>query len=180
MAKRHDFVHGIEDDRVLNHPVIVEFTQVLDLGDTALVELEVVLLKTERNRLNHRIDDADDKIGVVPVDGTQQDCEQMNIAILDLAGLGEDLVEDSHNLFLLPMEPADLPENLAVVPLGQIRVDELADEQLHRRSLLLLDGRALRRVDIVHGILDKHPLGLADVLHRLLPLKSLQEGGHAG
>ncbi len=78
------------------------------------------------------------------------------------------------------MQPADLLQDLGVGPLGEIRVYELADEELHGRPLLLLDGWPLRGVDVVDGILDEHSLGLTDVLHRLLPLERLEERGHPG
>ena len=73
-------------------------------------------------------------------------------------------------LLLLPMESANLPENLAVVSLSQVAVDQLADEEIQGCPLLLLNGRELGRVDVVDGILNQHLLGLANMLHRLLAL----------
>ncbi len=98
MAERHDLVHGIKDDGVLEHSVVVELPEVLDFGDTALVELEVILLEAERDGLNHGVDDANDKVRVVPVDSAQKNGEEVDVAIFDLSGLGEDLVKDGDNL----------------------------------------------------------------------------------
>ncbi len=47
MAKRHDLVHYVKDDRVFKHSVVVELAHILHLSDSTLVELEVVLLEPE-------------------------------------------------------------------------------------------------------------------------------------
>ncbi len=83
---------------MFKHSVVVELPKVLDLSDTALIELKVILLEAERDGLNHGVDDANDEFRVVPVDGTEQDREEVDVAILDLSGLGEDLVKDGDNL----------------------------------------------------------------------------------
>lgn len=98
MTKRHDLVHYIKDHRVFQHSVVVEFSQVLDLGNSALVELEIILFEAEGNGLNHRVDNTDDKASVVPVDGAQQDSEKVDIAVFDLSRLREDLVQNCDNL----------------------------------------------------------------------------------
>ena len=38
-------VQGIENNRRVDHFVVIQLSEVLDLGDALLVELEVVLLK---------------------------------------------------------------------------------------------------------------------------------------
>lgn len=77
------------------------------------------------------------------------------------------------------MKPPDLLQNLAIIPLGQVCVDELANKELHWRSLFLLNGRPLRRVNVVHGIVNQHPFRLSDVLNRFLALQRLEEAGHS-
>ena len=81
-------------------------------------------------------------------------------------------------LFLFPMKPPDLLEDLAVVALGKIHVDQLADEELHWSALLLLDGWSLGRVNIIDSILNEHALCLANVLYRLFALECLQKRRH--
>ncbi len=98
MTERHDLVHGIKDDGMLEHSVVVELPKVLDFGDTALIELEVILLEAECDGLNHGVDDSNDKVRVVPVDGAQQNREEVDVAIFNLSGLGENLVKDGDNL----------------------------------------------------------------------------------
>ena len=38
---------------------------------------------------------------MVSIESTRENCEEMNIAILDFAGLREDLLQDSNNLMSL-------------------------------------------------------------------------------
>ena len=111
MTERHDLVHGIKDDGVLEHSVVVELPKVLDFGDTALIELKVILLEAECDGLDHGIDDANDKVRVVPVNSAQQDREEVDVAIFDLSGLGEDLVKDGYNLRIV--RPPSLYHTLA-------------------------------------------------------------------
>lgn len=101
MTKGHDLVHGVEDHGVLKHSVVVELPKVFDFGDTALVELKIVLLEAERDRLNHGIDNADDKLGVIAVNGAQKNREKVDISVLDLSGFREDLVKDGDDLQLV-------------------------------------------------------------------------------
>jgi hypothetical protein len=98
VTEGHDLVHDIEDHGMLEHSVVVQLAQVLDFGNTALVEFEVVLLKTKRDGLDYGVDDADHEIGMVPVDGAQQDGKQMDVAKLDFSRLREDLVKNRDNL----------------------------------------------------------------------------------
>lgn len=67
MAERHNLVHGIKDDWVLDHPIIVELADVLDFRNSPLIELEVVLLQAEGNRFHNIIDDPYHKRGMVSV-----------------------------------------------------------------------------------------------------------------
>lgn len=98
MAKRHNLIHGVEDDWMFNHSVIVEFANVLDLGNPSLVELEVVLLQPEADRLHDSVDNPDDESWVVPVNCAEENCEKMDIAVLDFARLGENLFKNGDNL----------------------------------------------------------------------------------
>jgi hypothetical protein len=94
----HDPIHGIEDHGMLEHPVVVKFPDILHLSDAPLVELEIILLKAKEHGLCDSIDDLDNKVTVVPLQCAQQDCEKVYVAILDLSGLGEDLMENCNNL----------------------------------------------------------------------------------
>lgn len=43
MAKGQDLVHDVEYYRVLQHPIVVELTEILDFSDTSLIVPELVL-----------------------------------------------------------------------------------------------------------------------------------------
>jgi hypothetical protein len=98
MTESHDLVHDIEDHRMLKHSVVIELSQVLDFGDPALIKLEVVLLETERDGLDHGVDDANHKPGMVAVKGAQQNRQEVDVAIFDLSWLREDLVKNGNDL----------------------------------------------------------------------------------
>jgi hypothetical protein len=98
VAECHDLVHGIKDHGVFQHPVVVELSKVLDLSNPALIELKVVLFETKGDRLNYGVDHANDEVSVVPVNGAQQDGEEMDVAIFDLSRFRKDLVEDRNYL----------------------------------------------------------------------------------
>ncbi len=71
------------------------------------------------------------------------------------------------------MQSPELLQNLGIVAFVQIHVDQLTHKKLHRRPLLLLNCRSLGRIDVIDSVLDKHTLGLANVLNRLLALQCL-------
>lgn len=87
MAKNHDLVHYVEDHRVFEHPVVVQLAQKLDLCNSSLVELEVILLQAKANGLDDAINDPNDEISVVSVQSAEDDGKEMNVAILDLPWL---------------------------------------------------------------------------------------------
>lgn len=107
MSKRHDLVHGIKDNWVFQHTVVVELAEVLDFGDTALKEPVVVLLQSKRERFNDIVNDLDDKSRVIAVDGAQKDTKKMNASVSDLAGLGKDLFQNGNDFGLLPVKSPD-------------------------------------------------------------------------
>ncbi len=137
MSECHDLVHSVEDDRVLQHPIIVELAQIFNFCDASLVELEIILFQTKVDRLNNIVDDRHGKIWVVAIYGTQEDGEDVDAAVLNFAGLRKHLGENRHNLrysfstsmtpnrtrnhsylLLFPMEPTNLLKNLCVIPLS--------------------------------------------------------------
>ena len=104
MAKCHDLIHGIEYHWVLKHPVVVELAKVLDFSNPPLVELEVILLKAERDGLNYMVNDANDKLGMISVEGTQENGKEVDVAIFDLPGLRKDFVQNRDNLMMISRE----------------------------------------------------------------------------
>jgi len=44
MSKCHDLIHGVEDNGVFKHSIIVKLSQILNFRNAPLVELEVILL----------------------------------------------------------------------------------------------------------------------------------------
>jgi hypothetical protein len=73
------------------------------------------------------------------------------------------------------MKSTNLLKDFRKVPVVHIQVNELANEQINRCSLLLLDGGSNWRINVVHGVLNEHTLLLANVLNRLLTLQGLEE-----
>jgi hypothetical protein len=72
VTESHDAIQSIKDDWVINHPIIVQLTKVLDLRKTSLVEFEVILLKTKHNVFQNIVDDFCDKILMVTIQSTSQ------------------------------------------------------------------------------------------------------------
>src|SRR3954453_17354178 len=67
MSESHNAVHSIENHWMINHTVIVKFAEILYFRDAALVELEVILLKTQNNVFENVIDYGGDKILMIPI-----------------------------------------------------------------------------------------------------------------
>jgi hypothetical protein len=86
MTKSHDPIHDIENHGMIHHPVVVQFTKILYLGDTALIVLEFVLFQANNDRFEHVIDHSDDKVLMVSIQCTYQDGQKVDIAKLDLPG----------------------------------------------------------------------------------------------
>ena len=51
MSKADDTVESIKNHRRVDHLVVVQFTQILDLRKATLIELEVILLETQGDLL---------------------------------------------------------------------------------------------------------------------------------
>jgi hypothetical protein len=76
------------------------------------------------------------------------------------------------------MKSTNLLKDFRKVSVVHVQVNEFADEQINRRSLLLLDGSSNWRINVVYGVLNEHSLLLANVLNRLFALQGLQEWVH--
>jgi hypothetical protein len=87
MTKRHDLVHRVENHRMIDHSIIVQLTKVLDLGNSSLIEFEIILLKTKRDVLNYVVDYRRYKVLMIPVQSADQNSQKMNITVLDLPRL---------------------------------------------------------------------------------------------
>lgn len=79
---------------MFQHAIVVKLSQVFNLGDPALVESEIVLLESEADRLDQRVDDADHEFAMVPIQRAEENGEEVDIAVLDLSWFGEDLVKN--------------------------------------------------------------------------------------
>lgn len=98
MSERNDSVQSVEYHWRVNHLVVVKFPQILYLGDSALVELEFVMLEPQGNLLEYIIDNHDDEILVITVEGSNQDSKKVDIAIFNFSWLGKNLLHDVDNL----------------------------------------------------------------------------------
>lgn len=87
MAKRHYSIHGVKYNWVINHPIIIEFTKILDFSDSSLVVLEVILLQADSDVFEYVVNDCYDKRLVISVQSTRKNGQKMNVTILDFAWL---------------------------------------------------------------------------------------------
>lgn len=98
MSKRDNSVQSVEYHWGVNHFVVVQFPQILHLGDSALVELELVMLEAQGDLLEYIVDNHNDEILVVTVERSNQDSKEVNIAVLHFPWLGKYLLHDVDNL----------------------------------------------------------------------------------
>ena len=92
MAKCDNSVQGIEDDTRVNHLVVIELSEILDLSNTSLIKPKVVLLKPKCDIFEHVVDDPDRELLMVSVQSTQKYSKQVDITKLDFPRLAEDLL----------------------------------------------------------------------------------------
>lgn len=59
VPKCNDPIHRVKDHGVFKHAIVIKLAQVSNLGNPPLVELEVVLLKAEGDRLQNTADNPD-------------------------------------------------------------------------------------------------------------------------
>lgn len=98
MSERDNSVQSVEYHWGVNHLVVVKFPQILYLGDSALVELEVVMLQAQGNLLEYIVDNHNDEILMITVEGSNQDSKKVDIAVLNFSWLGKNLLHDVDNL----------------------------------------------------------------------------------
>lgn len=78
-------IHCVENHGRVDHSIGIQLSQVLDLGNSALIELEVVIFKTCCDIFKNIVDHHNDKFLVILVQMTDNFCKSMNVAILDFA-----------------------------------------------------------------------------------------------
>lgn len=98
MPESHDLIHCVEHDRMFKHSIVIELAQIFDFCDTSLVELEIILLQPEVDRLDDIVDHRHSKIRVVSVDGTQENRQDVDAAVLDFTRFRKNLGDDRYNL----------------------------------------------------------------------------------
>ncbi len=67
MSKSDDLVHGIEYKWRVHHSIGVQFAQITDFRDAALIELEVVEFQAQRYHFQEIIDYRDRKVLVIAI-----------------------------------------------------------------------------------------------------------------
>ena len=85
MSESHDAIHDIENDRVVYHAIIVQFSKVFYLCNSSLIELEIVLLQAKDNIFKNIINYRGDKILVITIQCAGQDGEEMDVAKFDFS-----------------------------------------------------------------------------------------------
>ena len=74
MREAYDAIKRIEYYRGVDHFVIVQFTKIFDLCKATLVELEVILLKTQGDLFEQIVDAQDHETRMVAVERPYQHC----------------------------------------------------------------------------------------------------------
>lgn len=87
VSKCHNPVHGVKDDRMFKHAVVVKLAKIFHFCDTPLVEPVIVLLETKSHRLDYVVDHLDHKRRVIAIERAEQDTEEVDAPILDLSRL---------------------------------------------------------------------------------------------
>ena len=99
IAKRDNPIQRVEDDRRVDHLVIVQLSKVLDFSDALLVELELILLESKGDSLEDVVHDPNHEILVVPVESADKNCEEVDIAVFDLDRLRKHTLQDINHLW---------------------------------------------------------------------------------
>jgi hypothetical protein len=98
MSENNNPIKSVKNHWRINHLVIVQFPKIFHFCDTFLVELEVVLLQSQRNRLQHVVHYPNDEFLMITVQRARKNCQQVDVAILHLARSAKDTFEYTNNL----------------------------------------------------------------------------------
>lgn len=98
MTISDDPIQGIKYHRRIDHLVVVQLSQILDLSNALLVELEFILLKSQSDILQDIVHDADDKVLVISIQSADEDCQKVDVAVSDLDWFTEDAFQNIDNL----------------------------------------------------------------------------------
>ena len=74
MTISYNPIQGIEYHRRIDHLVVVQLSQILDLSNALLVELELILLKPQSDVFQDIVHDADDKVLMISIQSADKDC----------------------------------------------------------------------------------------------------------
>lgn len=67
MTERQNTIERIKDDWMVNHAIVVELAKIFQLGDSTLVELEIILFQAKNNRLQNIVNYGDDEFLMIPI-----------------------------------------------------------------------------------------------------------------
>lgn len=98
MAECNNPIQSVEYHRRVNHLVVVQFPEVLDFGNALLIEFELILLEPQRDLFEDIVHDPNHKVLVVSVKRTNEDGQEMDIAVFDLDRLAEKAFENLNHL----------------------------------------------------------------------------------
>lgn len=87
VSKCHNLVHGVKDDRMFKHAVVVKLAKIFHLCDAPLVEPVIVLLETKSHRLDYVVNHLHHKCRMIAIERAEQDTEEVDAPILDLSRL---------------------------------------------------------------------------------------------
>lgn len=111
MPKGNNSIESIKDNRRVDHFVIVQFTKILHLCESPLVELEIVLLQTDSDPLEYIINSTDHEILMIPVKRARENREKVDTTVLNFLWFAENLLENLDDLYSCKQKCTDVPSD---------------------------------------------------------------------
>lgn len=104
---------------------------------------------------------------MIPLQIVCEHCQERDVPILDFPWFSEDLMQCTVYFRIVPVKFANEFEDFINSLLCEGIVDEMSDEEVHRRTLLDLFYGTFWRVALVIGVLEKQELPLIKMAHAL-------------
>jgi hypothetical protein len=123
MTKRHNRPERIENKARAQKAVNIQLAQKLDSGDPPLIRTVYVLLKSTPNVFKDLVNDGDGKGRSIPLQVIGQHSQQADIAVPNLPGFGEDLVQNTAHVGVIPVQLSKELEHFVDGLLAQDVVD---------------------------------------------------------
>lgn len=149
MAESHKAPECIKNQSRGNEPINVQFAQVFSRGNTLLIYTVSIRLKAPSDIFKDLVNNSQREVRMITVQIISEHSKQIDIAVFDFPSFCENVVQCLHNLSILPVQFTQKLENFVNRLFGKNIVDQVSDEQLHRRTLLFFDRSSLWRVTLI-------------------------------